>query len=384
MRTAVRSILLFCISTTYAQTPVRQQPRFALEIAEDGVPSRFVIVPEEPRGGEIDARFFDFHLLPGREAGNSEQSQPSAVRVVSKVDGDEVSFTASVIFGPFDQNDTNRSLEGHPQRSIGSYSAHLNESITLQSMEQFGLQPWTIKIVNAQLSGPASLPMVNEVPSIQPEILGKDRQGYRIALHNISSQAVTAFVVEETLDHNSEAGEFGGRAPLIAIGESHEFRLFCDTSGSASSSSEPVPGPAPCAFILKAALFADGSYEGDAGAAAVLAAPSIAAQFQHRRVHDLIDKVLADASLDDASRLSRIRSELPKLSGEPPPELLEQIQIRFPGLTPEASDRVNASINMAFAHEEQNTLRALNNLEQSPSQSPLKKALAQWLVNDEK
>lgn len=384
MRTVIRFILLFCMSTTYAQTPAPQQPRFALEMAEDGVPFHFVIVPEEPLGGGIESTFFSpsFHLLPGRDAGNSEQSPPSGVKVVSKVHGDEVAFTVSVIFGSFDTNDTNYSLEGHPQRSIGSYSAHLNESITLQAMEQFGLRPWTIKIVNAQLSGPASLPMMNEVPSIQLEILGKDREGYRIALHNLSSEGVTALLAEETLDHNSEYSEFGGRKPLIAAGGSHEFRLFCETSGSASSS-DSVPGPAPCAFILKAALFADGSYEGDAGAAAGLAAPSIAAQFQHRRVHDLIDKVLADAALDDASRLSRIRSDLPKLSPEPPPELLEQIQIRFPGLTPEASDRVNTSINIAFAQEEQNTLRALNNLEQSPSQS-LKKALAQWLVNDEK
>lgn len=380
MRTAVRFVLLFCLNTMYAQTPMRQQPRFALEITEDGFPSSFVIVPEGPRSGAVESTFFgaSLHLLPGRDAGDSEQTQPSAVRVLSKVDGDEVAFTVSVIFGPFDQNDTHRSLEGHPQRNIGSYSAHLNESITLQGMEQFGLRAWTVKIVNAQLPNPDSLPSVNEVPSVRPEILGKDREGYRIALHNVSSQAVTASLVETTFDHNSQSSEYGGRDPLIAIGGSHEFRLFCDTSGLGSSN-RSVPRPAPCAFILKAALFANGSYEGDASAAAVLAVPSIASQFQRRRVRDLIDSILADASLDDASRISRIRSELPKLSREPPPEILEQIRIRFPGLTPTALDRVNADIKVDFASEEQNFLRVLTSFEQLPNQSPHNRSLAHWL-----
>ena len=386
MRTAIRFVLLFCLNTMYAQTPMRQQPRFALEITEDGFPSRFVIVPEDSGGGGIDSTFFgaSFHLLPGRDAGNSEQTQPSAVRVVSKVGGDEVAFTVSVIFGPFDQNDdTHRSLDGHPQRNIGSYSAHLNESITLQGMEQFGLQAWTIKIVNAQLSNPDSLPSVNEVPSIRPEILGKDREGYRIALHNLSSRVITAFVVETTFDHNSQYSEHGGRDPLIAKSGSHEFRLFCDTSDLGSSNGS-VPRPAPCAFILKAALFADGSYEGDASAAAVLAGPSIASQFQRRQVRGLIDSILADASLDDASRLSRIRSELPKLSREPPPEILEQIRIRFPGLTPTALDRVNADIRVGFASEEKNVLRVLKDFEQLPNQSPHNRSLAQWLEDYDK
>src|SRR5437016_14033665 len=121
-------------------------------------------------------------------------------------------------------------------------------------MEQFGLQPWTIKIVNAQLPTAAGLPTINEVPSIQPRLLGQDRQRYAIALHSLSSRAVLAFVVETTLDHNSASSEFNYRGSLIAPNEIHEFRLFCDASAFAVNQS-------PCAFILKAALFADGSLD---------------------------------------------------------------------------------------------------------------------------
>ena len=244
-------------------------------------------------------------------------------------------------------------------------------------MEQFGLQPWTIKIVNAQMSDPASLPTVNEVPSIQPEILGKDREGYRIALHNVSSHAVTAFVVETAFDHSSSYTEANDRGTLIAPGANHEFRLFCNTSASATSSGI-APDPAPCAFVLKAALFADGSYEGDASAAATLAVGRIAEQFQGRRVRELIDNILEDSSLDDSSMLALIRSKLSKLSDEPDPAILEQIRFRFPGLPFAAWDSVNSNIRSTFASEKQRTLRALKEFEDSPKQGSRSRSLAQW------
>jgi hypothetical protein len=381
MRTAVRFVLLLCTTTMlYAQTPVRQ-PRFALEVSEDGFPPRFVIVPEGDRVGELASVFFgsSLHPLPGHDAGNSEKTQTSAVKLVCKVDGDAVAITATVIFGPFDNTDTSLSLQGHPQEKIGTYSPHLNESIVLQEMEQFGLQPWTIKIVNAQMPTPASLPALNEVPSIRPEILGSDLEGYRIALRNLSSRAVTAFLVETTLDHNSNFQESNDRGVLIAPGANHEFRLFCNTSASVTSSGI-APDPAPCAFILKAALFADGSYEGDASAAADLAARPVAAQFQSRRVHELIDNILADSALDDTSKLARIRSELPKLFEQSDPAILEQIQLRFPGLPPAGLGSVNASINGALAGEKQRALRALGEFEKLSKKDPSSRSLAQWWI----
>lgn len=376
MRIPIRFTLLLCITTMlYAQSPV-QQPRFALEISEDEFPSpRFVNVPEV---GGLDSMFFRAspHPLPGHEAGNSEKTEPSAIELVCKVDGDAVAITATAVFGPFDKTDTGVSRQGHPQQRIGTYSPHLNESIVLREMEQFGLQPWTIKIVNAQMPTPASLPTVNEVPSIRPEILGKDREGYRIALRNLSWSAVTAFLVETTFDHNSNFQESNDRG-LIAPGANHEFRLFCNTSASLTSSGI-APEPAPCAFILKAALFADGSYEGDVSAAAGLAAGPIAAQFQSRRVHELIDNILADSSLDDTSKLARIRSELPKLFEQPDSAILEQIHLRFPGLSPAELGSVNAAITATLVAGKQRAFLDLEEFEKLPKEGPSSRTLALW------
>src|SRR5882762_6049926 len=261
MRTVIRLILLFCPATMlYAQAPT-QQPKFALEISEDGPPLHYELVPqgELVRGESLSIAPSPYlHLRSGRTTADAKKNLASAFMLAYHVDGDAVAITASIVFGAFDNNSgSGPMMADHPKQDIGTYSLHPNESVVLQEMEQFGLQPWTIKIVNAQLPTSAGPPTINEVPSIQCKILGQDRQGYTIALHNLSSRAVSAFVVETTLDHNGASSEFNYRGSLIAPNEIHEFRLFCDTSASAV-------GQSPCAFILKAALFADDSYEGDA------------------------------------------------------------------------------------------------------------------------
>jgi hypothetical protein len=98
--------------------------------------------------------------------------------------------------------------------------------------------------------------------------------------------------------------EMSFHVPLIAPGASHEFHLFCDTTAPASADAA-ASEPSTCAVFLEAALFADDSYEGDHQAAAQLLAPRIVHEVQAKRVHELIDNIIADSSLDDSSKLSQ-------------------------------------------------------------------------------
>lgn len=381
MRTVIRLILLSCPATMlYAQTPT-QQPKFAIEISEDGPPLHYELVPQ---GKLVSGQSLSIapspylHLRSERTSADAKKNLASALMLAYHVDGEAVAITASVVFGAFDNNSSSDPMAAdHPKQEIGTYSLHPNESVVLQEMGQFGLQPWTIKIVNAQLPTSSGLPTINEVPSIQPKILGQDRQGYTIALHNLSSRAVSAFVVETTLDHNSASSEFNYRGSLIAPNEIHEFRLFCDTSASAFNQS-------PCAFILKAALFADGSYEGDATAAAILAVPQIALEIQRRHLHELMDSILADPSQDDAAKLALIRSELSKLYEKPDPAILEQIQLRFPGLPRTALDSVSSQITVSLSSEKQMTLHNLESFANQPPDVFPRQSLAQWWTDWQK
>lgn len=381
MRTVIRLILLFFPATILsAQTPT-QQPKFALEISEDGPPLHYELVPQGKlvRGQSLMIAPSPYlHLRSEAASADAKKNLASALMLAYHMDGEAVAITASVVFGAFDNySGSDLMAADHPKQEIGTYSLHPNESIVLQEMGQFGLQPWTIKIVDAQLPTSTGLPTINEVPSIQPKILGQDRQAYTIALHNLSSRAVSAFVVETTLDHNSASSEFNYRGSLIAPNEIHEFRLFCDASASAVNQS-------PCAFVLKAALFADGSYEGDATAAAILAVPQIASEIQRRHLHELMDSILADPSQDDAAKLARIRSELSRLYEKPDPAILEQIQLRFPGLPRTALDSISSQIAASLSGEKQVTLHNLESFANQPPNVSPRPSLAQWWTDFQK
>src|SRR5256884_1224243 len=167
------------------------------------------------------------------------------------------------------------------------------------------------------------------------------------------------------------------RGSLFAPNEIHEFRLVCDASAFAVNQS-------PCAFILKAALFADGSFEGDAAAAATLAVPQIASEIQRRHLYALMDDILADPSRDDAAKLARTRSELSKLYENPEPAILEQIQLRFPGLPRTALDSVTSQLTASLSGEKQAILHDLESFANRPPDAVPRLSLAQWWTDWQK
>jgi hypothetical protein len=292
------------------------------------------------------------------------------------MNGDMVEITASVVFVPLDERGPNGSLEGRSTQSIGTYSARLAESIVLDKMEDLGLQPWTITVVTAQLPHPTSLGNVSRVPSIQVEILGEDRAGYKVSLHNLSSQGVTAFVVANSIhDANTRFGERSGRDPVIPAGASHEFHFPCDSSGSDTSSGAVA---APCTVVLEAALFADGSYEGDASAAASMESARLTKASQSGRVQLMVQSILADSTIEESSQIARIRLELTKLSAQPDPAILEQLRLKFPGLSPSEWTSVSADMKTELALQERLTLGALQEFETSSKSASSTQSLAQW------
>ena len=107
MRTFIRLILLVCpVTMLYPQTPT-QQPKFALEISEDGPPLHYELVPQ---GQLVRSESLSFapgpylHLRSGRTTADAKKNLTSAIMLAYHVDGDAVAISASVVFGAVDNN----------------------------------------------------------------------------------------------------------------------------------------------------------------------------------------------------------------------------------------------------------------------------------------
>jgi hypothetical protein len=285
-----------------------------------------------------------------------------------------------VVFGAFDKSGST-SIAGHPQQTLGDYSVRLNDSIVLEKMADYGLHPWTIKVVPAQ----TKLANLSRVPSIQIEVASQDLYGYDVKLHNISSRAVTNLVVSNSLHDPNNLMGFIARGsdgpPIIEPGATHEMRYPCAPSEHATSDDAASSAP-PCMFVLDAALFADGSFEGDARTAARMDSSLLAEESQRQRIRQLVQSILADPSVPESSRTARIRSELDNLSAQPDPAIFDQLRLKFPSLLSRELPSLNADAKTALANERALALHSLEQFESS-HRAPSTVALSQWLTSTE-
>lgn len=114
-----------------------------------------------PRGnGTASWWFYNSFLTPLSEedTADSKEKKPCAVNLELHEDGDAVSIAASLFFEACDPDHSLEWRQKHPGQAIRKYSMHLNETVALDEMKQFGLQPYTLKIVNAQIPNPAGPP----------------------------------------------------------------------------------------------------------------------------------------------------------------------------------------------------------------------------------
>lgn len=379
--TAIRCFFLFCIaSTLLSAQDVKQEPRFALEVQSgDGDQPMYDLVTRAQENVRSTAFVFrqKWAPLPGKEVAAGDEKKVCALGLEYKEDGDAVSINASLYLG--DCSDTSawsRSAESHPSQPLGNYLVRLDETIVLEEMKQFGLQPFTIKVVNAQLPHPDA-PAVSKVPSLQISVVSEDRQFFHLVIRNMSAQAVTSLVVKRSTPDGASSATT--EYPVIAPGGAHEVSF----GGGALSCPPPDSAAAedvPCPIVLEAALFADGTYGGDPEAAANLEAGPLAAKMRRQQLRDLIRNTVYDSALSDDAKIAQLRSEIAKLPEELDQASMDQIQSRYPNLSDAARNRIRVSMRGSCAMENQMALDRLKQFEDSSSkQSGNAKSLAQWL-----
>jgi hypothetical protein len=381
MSSAIRCFLLFCLATVLNAQSAHQEPRFALELHYgEGMQPSYRLVQ---RGQHIaqNSFFFGPVLVPlsERDAVPSTQQRPCALKLDYKDDGDSVSIVASLFFGVCDTEDSRQLAHNHPEQPLGKYSARLDESVVLEEMKQFGLQPYTIRVVSAQIPHPVGPPTFSNVPSLQIEMVGEDRQFYKLLLHNVSSRAVTGFVVARSYANGrSVVTGYDEQKSLIAPGADRELQIHSNNARCVSPDSS-VSDADRCPIVLEGAIFADGSYSGDPVAVATMEAGQLAAKSERERLLGLIQDTLADSTLSDAAKIGLLRSEVLKLPEESGQSVIDQIRWRYSNLPDAGWLDVKASISNSVQMQQEMVLQTLKEFVDSSTESSSPESLAQWL-----
>jgi len=170
------------------------------------VPGDYAVEYSDPWGG---THYWNL-IAPSRDIGNALAVKPIAnwqmpigqtitphvIMVTGRREGDIVNIELNLIYLPIEEASGKvvkyrSSYEGLPTQLIGTYSLGLGESVDIQRLVDFGVEPFRLKVVPAKARALDLNQIENRTKAIQVLRIDKARSTYLLALKNLSSQKTT-------------------------------------------------------------------------------------------------------------------------------------------------------------------------------------------------
>jgi hypothetical protein len=355
---------------TQSPTPVG---RFAAEIPQRG--GLLPLYTTIARTG-TSSLFYD-STLDRLHGASSGAEHPSALRLDYKVEEDTVTITPTAFYGDFDRSRVFTSLKDLRQQTLPSHSGRLNDSVSFPELVQVGLKPLTLRIVTSHPDTPPPQTYSN-APSVEIGYAPVDRNGGVVVLHNLSSKAVTGFLARSFDKTGPRQGAGMGLGGSIAPGSWYRIHMGIGTTGGRCVNGTCVKDPPETAIVLQAALFNDGSYEGDAHLSAQFAAGEFGKQAQLARIKQEAEAIVAEEGVDDASKIERIRSAVQQLPDHPDKGVVAQFHAQFPTIPKDALTAAEIFLGPAMKSEMQAMDHMIQANETNFLKSRSKVTLARW------
>lgn len=201
-------------------------------------------------------------------------------------------------------------------KRLGDHRARLNESVRLAELQKLGYLPFTVRVLPATPPARPQPALSSDAPSIHLEFVKQNWDSFTLAVHNLSPHAVVAYAsgqVRASCGDDYIAAEGTASYPAIPAGATVTDERF-----------EDVP------IVIRAVLFDDGSWEGDPAIIATLKGRQAAREALRGEINEMAARILADTSLDDETRIARIRSGIDALPEKPAPALIRQALAGLP------------------------------------------------------
>ena len=320
-----------------AQQDVQAPTRLALEVTYyPGRKPAYETVPG-PESKPSGAWFGLFaHTASWQAPAGAQPAE--AVRVISRVEGDAVRVIVSILSG-------NKAWEN--EQRVGTYLIRETEKISVDDLKQFGIEPFQIKLVRVNPNIPPVPPVilkgVNSVVVLNSMPKETTLPAYRIILRNQSNKNIVALGVDVVtggkVQITSKPRGIDGQ-PLIPVDKEYWLTV------SAPNRAQPTPGgyvptsPSDQQIIIKAAVFDDGTYEGDAETAVVVRGYQAGEKMVLPRLIPLVESALNSSNADLKEALRNFDSQVSSVETDADPQILRTLTSEFPP----ASDRRSSEI----------------------------------------
>ncbi len=298
--------VLCLLSSVSAQEPPKPQNAdsgLALEVTflRDTAPAyQMVTRTEAPKGGTWYARFgrvAGWRLPPG-------QKPIGAVRVVPYLEDDKVRVVVSLLRGKF--------LE--VEETVATYHCRENGKLTVPELQDFGIQPFEIKVVRVGQQVTEIGPTINRTRSLQLvgiEPMVETFPCYKLTLNNQSDKNVGALSIT-VMDGGKRGlstmpqGKKG--EPLIKANDSYELKQYLSFKVQAAPR-DYTPASSSPQIVIETLIYEDGTYEGDSQPAALYLGFTAGRKTELKRIVPVLESALATSA-----SLEELRLQLTRLS----------------------------------------------------------------------
>jgi hypothetical protein len=374
--------ILFAISLTvpaakvFAQQNLQAPTRLALEVTYyPGRTPAYETVPgadSKPSGA-----WFGLFARTASSQAPAGAQPPEAVRVISQVEGEAVRVTVSILSG---------SKAWEKEQPVGSYLIRETEKISIDDLRLFGIEPFQIKLVRVNpnvppvppviLKGVASVVVINSMPK------ETTLPSYRIILRNQSNKNIVALGVEVvaagTLQVTAKPRGIDGQ-PLIPAGKEYWLTV------AAPNRAQPTPGgyvpisPTDQQIVIKAAVFEDGTYEGDAETAVVVRGYQAGEKMVLPKLIPLLESALNSSHADLQEALKNLESQVTPVATDADPQIVRTLSSEFPQVR-DASREIKETMEFTATTIKTTLLKEIHTLQNEEAQRVTADLYRTWLT----
>lgn len=241
---------------------------------------------------------------------------------------------------------------------VATFLLRENETIVVKELKAFGVEPFEIAVVRL-MPAAANLPTVenktDSLPVIGIEPNYSTLPSFKVRIQNLSNKSVSAFTQEvqiagrRMLSSMPQGRE--GRA-LIAPGAVYELILTGASRTIKTADGEKPEAQSNQTFVIRAVVFEDGTFEGDAIEAARFRGFTLGRKLQLEQIIERFNKALQGKE----NLLEQISAEISSLNVKPDQAAFDGLLKEFPDFTETERAGLQISVEVAMQSVKKDTL----------------------------
>jgi hypothetical protein len=376
-------LILFSIGLTVAAANVFAQPgpasptRLALEVTYyPGRQPTYETVPG-PDAKPSGAWFGMFARIASWQR-PADAAPAEAVRVVSRVEGDAVRVTVSILSG-------SKALEN--EQPVGTYLIRETEKIKIDELKQFGIEPFEVKLIRVNANVPPVPPVilkgVESVAVINSMAKETTLPSYRIILRNQSNKNIVALGVEVVAGGKVQL-IFKPRGidgqPLIPAGKEYWLTVSAPNRAQPTADGYVPTSPSGQEIQIKSAVFDDGTYEGEAETAAMVLGYQAGEKMELPRLIPLLENALHSSDADLTNGLRNLESQVSSVGSDAELLTVQSLTSKFSQGSGFTGKEIKIAIEFSATTIKSNLLKEIRMLQNEESKNLNADLYRTWLT----